>query len=751
MEPTGGTRPRRSVALETRLFALALTLSSALLFVIEPLLGKLVLPTLGATPAIWTTCMLFFQAALLAGYAYVHTTAAWLGPRRQAVVHVAALAIAAATLPVTLDVSAATTSQFTPVTWLLEALARSAGLPFLLVAATAPALQVWFAALGTRGSEDPYFLYAASNFGSLAGLLAYPVLVEPEWTLGEQSRLWSLGYGLLVAVVIGCACLLWSSQPAAPAAARGAAEKDAIGAVRRLRWVALSFAPSSLMLGATTYITTDLAAMPLLWVVPLALYLLTLMLAFSRRRPLRALFASRAVCLVSLPLLVAVLTDASSPAAVLLPLHLLALFLGAGSCHAALAADRPSVAQLTEYYLWLSFGGVLGGFCNAILAPLVFRGLTEYPLAIVLVCLLGRGGPRLRLDWRDVLVGAGLAALIAAASLGVRTLEVGSSRVAQLVVYLVPALVCYSFVERPVRFALGLGAIVLAGLAAPFNPSVLIHGERSFFGVLRVSLDRAEHFHVLSHGNTIHGRQSLDGEDRLEPMSYYHRQGPLGQVFAAVHAVASSVRVAAVGLGAGVMASYARPGDLWTFYEVDPGVIAIARNERYFTFLRDCPAGEPAIVAGDARLRLREAPAQAYDLMVLDAFGSDSIPVHLVTREAFALYLEKLAPGGLIAVHASQRLLDLRPTLAAAAADSGLTARNCEDAPGRVLARGQDSSRWIVMARHQQDLGPIALDPRWQELSPAGDTRPWTDDFSNLLGALDWAALGRQLVDAATR
>jgi hypothetical protein len=361
------------------------------------------------------------------------------------------------------------------------------------------------------------------------------------------------------------------------------------------------------------------------------------------------------------------------------------------------------------------------------------------------------------------LVAAGLAATIAAASLGARTLDVKSSRVAQLVVYLVPALVCYSFVERPVRFALGLGAIVLAGLAAPLSPSVLIHGERNFFGVLRVSLDPAEHFHVLAHGNTIHGRQSLDAEDRLEPMSYYHRQGPLGQVFAAIDAeapsvraapslrAASSLRVAAVGLGAGVMASYARPGDRWTFYEIDPGVIAIARNPRYFTFLRDCPAGEPVMVAGDARLRLREAPAQAYDLIVLDAFGSDSIPVHLVTREAFALYLEKLAPGGLIAVHASHRLLDLRPTLAAAAADGGLTARIREDALGRVLARGQDSSRWIVMARHERDLGPIALDPRWLELPPAGDTRPWTDDFSNLLGALDWAALGRQLVDAATR
>jgi hypothetical protein len=744
-------QPRHGVSLEAWLFALALTLSSALLFVIEPMLGKLLLPALGAAPAVWTTCMLFFQAALLVGYAYAHAAAAWLGPRRQAAVHVAALGIAAATLPVTIDVSGATANESGPVTWLLRALAGSAGLPFLLVAATAPALQVWFAALGARGSEDPYFLFAASNFGSLAGLLAYPLLVEPTWTLGEQSRLWSLAYGFLIGVVAACAFLLWNARRSPPAPGNQGAGVEDVDASRRARWVALSFAPSSLMLGATTYLATDLAAMPLLWVVPLALYLLTLVLAFSRRQPLRALFASRAVCLVSLPLSVAVLTDASSPAAVLLPLHLLALFLGAGSCHAALAADRPSTARLTEYYLWISLGGVLGGLCNAVLAPLVFRSVTEYPLAIVLVCLLGRGGRRPRFGWRDIGAAAGLAALLISASLGARALGAATSRGAQLGVYLVPALLCYSFVERPVRFALGLAAIVLAGLAVPLSPSVPIHAERNFFGVLRVTHDRAERFHVLVHGDTIHGRQSLDPEDRLEPMSYYHRRGPLGEVFAALDGSSSPVRVAAVGLGAGVMASYARPGDHWTFYEIDPAMIAIARDERYFTFLRDCRSTAPAILAGDARVRLREAPARAYDLIVLDAFSSDSIPVHLVTREAIALYLEKLAPGGRIAFHVSHRLLDLRRVLGALAADRALVARVREDPPGEALARGQDSSRWIVMARGEADLGAIGTDSRWKPLPITSAARLWTDDFSNVLGAVDWPALGRQLADAAAR
>jgi SAM-dependent methyltransferase len=280
---------------------------------------------------------------------------------------------------------------------------------------------------------------------------------------------------------------------------------------------------------------------------------------------------------------------------------------------------------------------------------------------------------------------------------------------------------------------------------------VPIHAERDFFGVLRVTHDRAERFHVLVHGDTIHGRQSLDPEDRLEPMSYYHRRGPLGQVFAALDASSSPARVAAVGLGAGVMASYARPGDQWTFYEIDPGAIAISRDERYFTFLRDCRAAAPAIVAGDARMRLREAPARAYDLIVLDAFSSDSIPVHLVTREAITLYLDKLAPGGRIAFHVSHRLLDLKRVLGALAADRGLVARVREDPPGAALARGQDSSRWVVMTRGAAELGEIGADSRWQPLPIALDARPWTDDFSNVLGAVDWAALGRQLADAAGR
>jgi hypothetical protein len=735
-------------------FALALMLGSALLFVIEPMLGKMLLPALGSAPAVWTTCMLFFQAALLVGYGYAHGVSAWLGPRRQAAIHVAALGIAALALPVTFrGAMESVPSQADPTGWLLAVLVRSAGPVFVVVAATAPSLQSWFAHTRGRGAQDPYFLYAASNLGSLAGLLAYPILIEPVWTLPQQAELWTAGYALLVVLVVACAGSLWGSAEPTVATAKTPAAPP--GLARRALWVALSFVPSSLMLGATTYITTDLAAIPLLWIVPLALYLATLVAAFSRARWLRGLFVSRALCALSLPLLVAVLTDATSPAAILIPLHLLTLFLGAGACHAELAAERPPPAYLTEYFLWIAAGGALGGVFNAVVAPMLFRSVAEYPLTIVLACLLGRrsaaGQSGARLSRADWAFAAALGLLIAAATHGARAAGPATSRPAQLLVYLVPALVCYRFVERPARFALGLGAIVLNGLIAPLAPGTIVHAERNFFGIVRVRHIAKERFHDLVHGNTIHGRQSLDAADRDEPLSYYHRKGPLGQIFGALDAAKPAANVAVVGLGAGAVNAYRTAGQSWSFYEINPAVVSIACDPRYFTFLRDCGSpGAPRIVLGDARLRLAAARPHVYDLILLDAFSSDAIPLHLVTREALALYLDKLAADGILVFHVSQRLLDIAPVLAALADDAGLTARERDDRNGGriVLARGQDVSRWVLIARRERDLGDMAADPRWRPLARPPGVRLWTDDYSNVLGTLRGGALVTELANA---
>jgi len=730
-------------------FLLALTLGSALLFVIEPMIGKMLLPALGSTPAVWTTCMLFFQAALLAGYAYAHGVAAWLGVRRQAVVHVVLLGIAALALPVTFSFDAVPT-EADPTGWLLLSLTRSAGLPFVVIAATAPSLQNWFAHTRERGAEDPYFLYAASNVGSLGGLLAYPILVEPYWTLSQQARLWTIGYALLASLVVACVAIFWR-QPERPAASEAARSADP-GIARRVLWVALSLVPSSLMLAATNYISTDLAAIPLLWMLPLALYLLTLIAAFARRAPLKSLFRSRLLCALALPLLVAIPTDSTSPAAILIPLHLLALFLAAGACHTELAASRPPTAYLTEYYLWMALGGALGGVLVAVLAPLAFRSIAEYPLAIVLACWLGRRGALRerpsRADWMFAL------ALAAAIALTIRLLQMAgaeTNRVAQLLVYLVPALICYRYVERPTRFALGLAAIVANGLIAPLMPGTIVHAERNFFGVLRVRHFADERFNDLVHGNTLHGRQSLDAADRDEPLSYYHRKGPLGQVFRVVDETKPTARVAVIGLGAGSTAAYRLPGQSWVFYEINPAVIAVACDPRFFTFLHGCGDDAVHIVAGDARLQIARSPAHAYDVIVLDAFSSDAIPVHLVTREALALYLEKLAPGGWLVVHVSQRLLDVVPVLAAAADEAGLAGREGDDLSGGriVLARGQDVSRWLVLARAEGDLSALDADSRWHALTRTSGLRAWTDDYSNVLGAVRGGALLVELNNAA--
>jgi hypothetical protein len=551
-----------------------------------------------------------------------------------------------------------------------------------------------------------------------------------------------------------CAAIVWR-QPARVAAAESA-EAPHPGIGRRALWVALSLVPSSLMLAATNYVTTDLAAIPLLWMVPLALYLLTLIAAFSRRAPLRGLFTSRLLCASALPLLVAIPTDSTSPAAILIPLHLFALFLAAGACHSELAASRPAPAYLTEYYFCIALGGALGGALVALLAPLLFRSIAEYPLAIVMACWLGR---RRAVRHADALPARGdwLFALLLGSSiaLATRLFQIAgaeTSRVAQLLVYLVPALVCYRFVQRPARFALGLAAMVVNGIAAPLIPGTVIHAQRNFFGVVRVLDFADERFHDLVHGNTLHGRQSLDASDREEPLSYYHRRGPLGRVFRVIDDAKPAARVAVIGLGAGSVAAYRLPAQSWVFYEINPAVISIACDPRYFTFLRGCGDENAArIVAGDARLRLAHAPAHGYDVILLDAFSSDSIPVHLVTREAFDLYLAKLAPGGMLVWHVSQRLLDVGPVLAALADEARLVGREGDDWSGAPieLARGQDPSRWIVIARSDRDLGELAPDARWQPLRPTPGVKPWTDDYSNVLGAVRGRALLTELDNAA--
>ncbi len=751
-------------------FALSLFVSATLLFWVQPMFAKMVLPLLGGTPAVWNTCMVFYQAALLAGYVYAHVSAKWLGVRWQAVLHVGWLGLALVVLPVGIPGGWVPPAAGPPVPWLLLLLLVSVGLPFFVLSTTAPMLQQWFAHTRHHAARDPYFLYAASNLGSMVALLGYPSLLEPHLRLIHQSYAWSLGYGLLALLILSCAGILWrSSRAGGQEAAKGKAGEpeaaradvpETLTAGRRLKWVALSFAPSSLLLGVTTYISTDIAAVPLIWVVPLALYLLTFVLVFARRPLLRPELAARWQPVAVLPLAILFLWDLQAEGNLVLPLHLLAFFFLAMVCHGELARSRPSTAHLTEFYLWLSVGGVLGGLFNALVAPLVFTSVVEYPLAIVLACLLRPASvghsPLKDLSWRDLAWPLGFGVLLA---LLVTMVKASAAEVTvtgvTVMVSCFAALVCYGFASRPLRYGLGVGAIFLVGVLYSSGDYPVLHQERSFFGVLQVRADATGQYHFLYHGTTLHGAQNLDPQHRREPLTYFIPTGPVGQMFNAFIHKPSHQKVAVIGLGTGSLSSYAWEGQSWTFFEIDPAVERLARDPLYFTFLEDCPA-EVEVVLGDARLTLARAPDEAYDLIIFDAFSSDAVPTHLISREALSLYLTKLADGGMLMFHISNRYLDLKPVLANLAADAGLVCRY-QDYQVNETEQATYGSRstWVVMARSQEDLGGLAQDERWTQPNPDPRVGLWTDEYSNILSVfrgpanlklpfrLPWAEAGK--------
>jgi hypothetical protein len=722
----------------------AVLISAFLLFFLEPMFARMVLPKLGGSPAVWNTALVFYQLTLLAGYGYVHWTTTRLGVRRQAVLHLLVMMAALVALPIAVPRGWQPPANDNPIPWLLALLAVAVGLPLFVVSTTGPLMQRWFAATSHRRASDPYFLYSASNLGSLAGLLSYPILWEPRLALAEQGRLWSWGYVALTAVTLICAIAMRRAtlMPALAAAAPGLpsvaspAPGEAPTPGTRLRWVLLALAPSSLMMGVTTHISTEIASIPLLWVLPLALYLATFILTFSRRPLFPHALMVRAMPLIVLPLVIAVLSHAVEPVVPITCLHLLALFVLAMVCHGELSRTRPPVEHLTEFYLWLAVGGSLGGIVNAIVAPLVFRTIVEYPLAVVLACVLAPSrattiSPRARvLDFVLPLVvlalGWGVAIGVAHLGAGDNSRRIGVTTAALLTF---PVL---SFSRRPLRFGLGVAALLL------LNPDRFQHGtttierERSFFGTHRVVADSRRGLHLLYHGTTLHGIQSTSTP--REPLGYYTREGPFGDVFTAMQARGAR-SIAVMGLGAGGVGGYAAAGQRWTFFEIDPVVQRIANDPRDFTYLRDSPA-KVRVVLGDARLSLAGSHDR-FDVIVLDAYSSDAIPVHLLTREALALYLDRLAPGGVLLFHISNRHFRLAPVVARLALDAGLCARTRHfEADARQIAMGVLPSECAVLARRCEDLGAIETDPRWQVLRVPEKAPLWRDDFSSLWSVL---------------
>lgn len=746
----------RSRATETAvlvLYSVTLFLGAFLLFGIQPMFTKMVLPMLGGSPAVWNTAMVFFQGSLLLGYSYAHGISRWLPIRSQIIVHTAILLATVSALPIAVAAGWTPPLDQTPIPWLLGLFSVSVGVPFFAVAATAPLLQRWFSRTDHPLAATPYFLYASSNFGSILALVSYPILVEPLLSTGSQAAIWSIGYALLVACILLCGLLLWRVR-------RGPETRETsasgtlytIGWRRRCHWILLSAAPSSLLLGVTLYITTDLVAAPLLWVLPLVLYLSTFVIVFSRHPFLKHSWMVRVQPFLILPLVV---TFGMVPTAwvIFAPLHLLAFFVTAMVCHGELVKHKPDSRHLTEFYLWMAFGGVLGGIFSAILAPMLFDSIVEYPLAIALACglrpLLSPGGKHSR--YWDVLLPLVLLAFVLLPRLNG---GVGVDRYsdAAIIAYaIVIGLSVYLFADRPLRFGLGV-CVVLFGFSVTLSTErELLAQERSFFGVHRVLLDPTHEFHVLYDGTTIHGAQHIDPARYREPVTYFHKRSPIGQLFEDIGDVNAN-HVALIGLGAGAISCYKQPSQQWTIYEIDPLVVEIARNGDYFSYLSECAPGA-TIVLGDARLSLQQAPNAHFDLIILDAYSSDTVPVHLATREALALYFEKLAPGGLIAAHISSRHLALEQVFANLVADAGAFGRiqspvAASDFEQRRFLYAAD---WVVIARHVSDVAFLDDDYRWRDLAPASGTGVWTDDFSNIVQSMRWVRRVREMISPGVR
>lgn len=732
--PASRGHPRRA------LFVATILTGSFLLFLIQPMVARMALPRLGGAPNVWNSAMLVYQALLLGGYAYAHALGR-LRQRRQVMVHLGVLLLAGLTLPVALADLPPPAPGWEPL-WVPLLLGLSIGPVFFAVAAQAPLMQRWFAAAPEAGA--PWALYAASNLGSFAGLLAYPLLAEPLLTLHAQSRAWSAGYALLVVLVAACG---WSRRDAAVAEAVQEAPAAPIPLRRTLLWLALAAVPSGLMLSTTTHLTTDVFAAPLLWVIPLGIYLLSFVVAFSDRRG-----GVRVVTLAT-PVVVlfagsyAMLSNGSGTLWAVGGACLL-LFCLSTALHGRMYDLRPEPAQLTRFYLVMSAGGALGGAFTALVAPLAFDWAWEHPLLVLAGALLMPLPEVLR--WRT---RAGL--------------EPGMARFAMALLFVMAIFLARQLSDVALHsgaemlailltvFLVGTG-VMLAGSRLAFVAVLVLamvgqggqwtirsswKGERtrSYFGIYGVRDYADEDLRILSHGTTLHGQQSLDPAHRDEALSYYGPASGVGLTFAALPALAGpAARVGVVGLGTGSLACYAKPGQHWTFYEIDPVVLRYS-TDGTFTFLRDCTPTAPVVI-GDARLEMAKARPASFDLIVVDAFSSDAIPVHLLTREALAVYERALAPGGLLLLHISNRYIELGPVVAANARDLGLAARSRLDFP---TDKRFTPSHWIALSRDPAKLDALALaraDAPWKPLGPPA-ARAWTDDHASILPFVRWARL----------
>ena len=732
-------------------YTAAIFVSALLLFSVQPLFTKMVLPRLGGSPAVWSVAMVFFQSLLLGGYGYAHYLMQIRNRTIPVVIHLVLLAVALLSLPLSIASGWGEPPTSGYAFWLLGLFAVSIGLPFFALAANNPLLQAWFVRTGHPNGPDPYFLYASSNIGSFLALLSYPVLLEPMFTLRTQNLIWTGGYGLLIVLIASCAVLMLRSPVMAVADMRAEdTHTPAPPWILRARWIFLAAVPSGLLIAVTAHISTDVAAAPLLWVLPLSLYLLTWVLVFQSR----PLLPHKWMLLLQ-PLAIAgviVLLAFGGEQNLLLTLggHQLCFFVIAMACHGELARTRPAAKYLTGFYVALSFGGMVGGLFAGLIAPFTFSWIAEYPILLALAALCRPPGGNERLArwsrWYWPFLAVLAVALIAPSySDGKVVSWLDGHRV-----WVIGAVGVLSAL-----LALGLNAnrwkifatvaVALALIRAYPADDGRVETVRSFFGVHKIVVTPRGQYHVLMHGTTIHGAEKFQNDDgtpvtgRPEPITYYHKDGGIGQAISAVRErKAAPLRVAVIGLGSGTLTCASEPGETWKFFEIDQSMVDTAKDPKYFTYIQECePDLKPVI--GDARLTFAREPNGIYDLIIVDAYSSDAIPIHLATEEAMEIYKDKLAPQGAVVMHVSNRHLELSSVVVGIAEANDL----------RSWVYSEDSNRdneyifstsVVVSAREEADVGKLASSDQWALTEAEESQRVWTDDYSNVLGAV-WRRL----------
>lgn len=751
------TSSKKSVAdtlwLLLPLFGFAIFVSAALLFFVQPMFAKMVLPRLGGTPAVWSVAMVFFQSVLLAGYAYAHFLTKNLQGRQAVMVHLGVMAFAVIFLPLSVASGWTKPPASGEAFWLLGLFAVSIGVPFFALSANGPLLQAWFARTDHPAAKDPYFLYAASNVGSFLALLAYPFVVEPLSRLQEQTNAWSIGFVFLILLIAGCGYLIWNTKELKPAKATKGEAADKPTWQQAAVWVALAAIPSGLLIAVTSHISTDVAAVPFLWVVPLALYLLTFVVVFSRIAP-----QVQQIAVIVQPLFIAALVasqvfDGFDSILWILTIHIAAFFVTAMVCHGELARMRPAPAYLTEFYMWMSAGGMIGGIAAALIAPQIFNWVAEYPILIVLALLCRPGwvwptGNYAAIFWAALAL---IAAAVLAPIFGFQVpllsalIPTESAYLRWSIGILLVLSILISF--DSVKYAYMIALCFLAIKAYENKDSRTRDTLRSFFGVHKVTDSYDGRFRVLLHGTTIHGAQRILTDDfkpvtgKPELTTYYYKSAAIAQAVSQARANKKGpITYAVVGLGTGTLACHKQEKDAVHYYEIDPTTIEIATNpKRYgFTFLSQC-APDAKIILGDARLTIADAADGSYDFIAIDAFSSDAIPIHLMTREAIEIYKRKLAPRGILVLHISNRHLELASVVAGVAAANGMVVRVHNTSEGDTEVNDDDykfSGTVTALVRKPDDFGDLNDKKLWRDQKVDPRQWVWTDDYSNVIGAM---------------